>query len=38
MDSNGLRFWQLADRAAWPDLRHAGVANSSSLGGQPFSG
>ncbi|MDM0018107.1 phage tail protein [Variovorax saccharolyticus] len=28
MDSNGLRFWQLADRAAWPDLRHAGVAGS----------
>lgn len=28
MDSNGLRFWQLADRAAWPDLRHAGVAGA----------
>ncbi|MDM0011744.1 phage tail protein [Variovorax sp. J22P168] len=25
MDANGLRFWQLADRTAWPDLRHAGV-------------
>ena len=22
MDANGLRFWQLADAAAWPDLRH----------------
>jgi phage tail-like protein len=22
MDANGLRFWQLADRTAWPDLRH----------------
>jgi hypothetical protein len=22
-DANGLRFWQLADAAAWPDRRHA---------------
>ena len=22
MDANGLRFWQLAEPAAWPDLRH----------------
>jgi len=28
MDSNGLRFWQLAGPGAWPDLRHAGVAGS----------
>lgn len=28
MDANGLRFWQLADRTAWPDLRHAGVAGA----------
>jgi len=28
MDSNGLRFWQLAGPAAWPDLRHAGVGGA----------
>ena len=33
-DANGLRFWQLADAAAWPDRRHLVFDDAAACGAQ----